>query len=95
MNRRLPSFLNSVGRIGDFSQAEGDQIDLSEIDANLIDVGDQAFVFIGTGDFDATAGQIRFFQEDGNTIVQVDLRMSTPAFPSGADRRGAAGAFVT
>jgi Ca2+-binding RTX toxin-like protein len=47
--------------IPDFNQAQGDLIDLSEIDANTGVGGDQAFSFIGNGvDFSGTAGEVRF-----------------------------------
>jgi Ca2+-binding RTX toxin-like protein len=46
--------------IRDFSRADGDQIDLSEIDANTDASGNQAFSFIGTQGFSGTAGQLRY-----------------------------------
>ena len=47
--------------VSDFSHAQGDQLDLSLIDANTALGGDQAFVFIGSAAFggDATA-QLRY-----------------------------------
>jgi Ca2+-binding RTX toxin-like protein len=38
----------------------GDKIDLSDIDANPILAGDQAFTFIGSAAFGSQAGQLRF-----------------------------------
>jgi glucose/arabinose dehydrogenase len=59
----------SVGAVGaaldradvvrDFSQRDHDRLDLSRIDANSLRAGNQAFSFIGKGDFTA-AGQIRY-----------------------------------
>ncbi len=46
-------------RIGDFSDAQNDRIDLSLIDANSGLAGDQAFSFIGTAAFGARAGELR------------------------------------
>ncbi|MAS44791.1 MAG: hypothetical protein CML43_16995 [Rhodobacteraceae bacterium] len=45
-------------RIVDFGRG-GDLIDLSGIDADAIARGDQAFAFIGAGDFSETAGELR------------------------------------
>lgn len=69
---RLADSPSGVGhdRIRDFSHAEGDVIDLSAIDA-LIGSGNDSFGFIGEDDFDG-AGQVRFFQASGQTIVQAD-----------------------
>jgi Ca2+-binding RTX toxin-like protein len=58
--------LNDTGWTGqdfitDFKQYEGDTIDLSQIDANTLLDGDQAFVFIGNDvDYTGTAGELRF-----------------------------------
>jgi serralysin len=47
--------------IPDFNQADGDLIDLSEIDANTLVGGNQAFSFIGNGvEFSGAAGEVRF-----------------------------------
>lgn len=54
--------------ITDFSKMN-DFIFLDAIDANLSIAGDQAFTWIGTAPFTA-AGQLRYFQQDGYTIVQ-------------------------
>lgn len=52
----------------DFNFAEGDRIDVSGIDASDLGAGDQAFSFIGGGDFTA-AGQIRHLDIGGNTFL--------------------------
>ncbi|HEY8611024.1 MAG TPA: calcium-binding protein, partial [Roseomonas sp.] len=58
--------------IADFTSAQNDKIDLSGIDA--ITGGTQdSFTFIGTGDFTGVAGQLRYVQEGGNTIVEGDV----------------------
>ena len=46
--------------IRDFSRAEGDRIDLTDIDANSLAAGDQAFHFIGTSAFGGVAGELRY-----------------------------------
>jgi Ca2+-binding RTX toxin-like protein len=65
----------NADRITDFSQADGDKIHLATIDANTTIAGDQAFIFLGTGAFQAgTRGQLRHENRaDGNTWVQGDL----------------------
>ena len=45
--------------ITDFSQMEGDKIDLRAFDANLLQAGFNSFSFIGAADFTG-AGQLRF-----------------------------------
>lgn len=49
--------------IHDFSRAQGDQIDLSAIDARINKPGDQPFKFIGKKQFDDKAGELRFFKQ--------------------------------
>ena len=50
-----------------------DKIDLSPIDSDILDFGNQAFAFIGMGAFTGVGdGQVRYFQQGGNTIIQVD-----------------------
>ncbi len=49
--------------------AGGDIIVLNAIDANAGVSGNQAFAFIGTNAFSA-AGQLRFFQDSGNTFIE-------------------------
>ena len=45
--------------ITDFNSSQGDHIDLSQLDANLLLDGNQAFTYIGGAAFSA-AGQLRF-----------------------------------
>lgn len=65
--------------ISDFSVADGDLIDLSAIDANIVEGIDQAFVFIGnitfTGGFNSPAGEVRFFYDAmaDRTFVELNL----------------------
>ena len=58
--------------IHDFSKAEGDLIDLSAVDADTGQSGDQAFAFIGTAAFSRSAGELRYEQSGGNTYVTGD-----------------------
>ena len=46
-----------------------DRIDLSAIDASRLTAGDQAFGFIGTGEFSGTAGELRATSIDGDTVI--------------------------
>lgn len=54
------STLDDPDYIKDFSHAQGDKIDVSPIDANELWGGNQAFSFIGDGDFTGAAGQLRY-----------------------------------
>ena len=63
----------NADRITDFSRAQGDKIDLSAIDANTGATGNQAFTFIGSGLFTHHAGELRFAQSGGNTIIAGDI----------------------
>ena len=56
----------------DFNSADQDNINLSAIDANPLQAGDQAFSFIGTAAFSGTAGELRMFTSGANTIVAGD-----------------------
>jgi hypothetical protein len=55
--------------------ALGDIIDLSVLDANAGVGGNQAFTFIGTAAFSA-AGQLRYSQVGGETIIQANTNSS-------------------
>ncbi len=58
--------VSGVDRITDFSQAEGDRIDVSRL--SLL----RPLVFIGAGAFTA-AGQVRAVYDGGDTLVEVNL----------------------
>jgi hypothetical protein len=64
-----------VGRdtIVDFNRLEGDKIDLSGIDANLIMAGDQAFTVV-SGDFTGGMGELSIIRWAGYSTVQIDLQ---------------------
>jgi Ca2+-binding RTX toxin-like protein len=61
-----------VDTITDFSTAQGDQIDLTGIDANTTVAGDQAFTFIGTAAFHNVAGELRYVVVGANVTVTGD-----------------------
>jgi Ca2+-binding RTX toxin-like protein len=54
-----------------FSRSELDRIDLSAIDAKDGDANNDAFTFIGIGQFTA-AGQVRFTVDGGHTIIEAN-----------------------
>ncbi|MGK9171257.1 M10 family metallopeptidase C-terminal domain-containing protein, partial [Inquilinus limosus] len=60
-------------RITDFSQAQGDRIDLAAVDASTLAGGNQAFTFIGTATFTGVAGQLRFAVGGGLTTIAGDV----------------------
>ena len=60
--------------IRDFSHAQGDDIDLSTIDAKVGIPGNQAFSFIGQGAFTGVKGQLHYkFEGPAKTIVEGDI----------------------
>nr|WP_042251467.1 type I secretion C-terminal target domain-containing protein [Paracoccus sp. PAMC 22219] len=72
---RLESGAGPAGRdvITDFNRAQGDKIDLGAIDANLRLAGNQAFAFVGTDGFSGSAGELRYLQANGATLIFADL----------------------
>lgn len=58
-------------RIGDFSHAEHDRIDLKLVDAKA-GGADDPFTFIGAAAFSHTAGELRAFASGADTVVQGD-----------------------
>ena len=77
------SAVAAYDRITDFSHAEGDRIDLSQIDANPFFSGDQAFFYIGAANFHRIAGELRldggFLQGDLNGDTVADFRIAVNA----------------
>ena len=63
---------STADRITDFSRGDGDQIDLSAIDA-VLGGDDDAFAFIGKDGFSGTAGELRYEFVDGYTMVFMDV----------------------
>ncbi|WP_085316048.1 Ig-like domain-containing protein [Derxia lacustris] len=59
--------------IVDFRLAEGDVIDLSEIDASFAIDGNQAFTFIGRDRFTDVGAQLRYTQDAFNTYLYGDV----------------------
>ncbi|MGF6231159.1 Ca2+-binding RTX toxin-like protein [Inquilinus ginsengisoli] len=59
--------------VTDFSQAQGDRIDLSLIDADTGTAGNQAFTFIGAGLYTGVAGQLRYSAVGGVTTIAGDV----------------------
>ncbi|MFN3210918.1 MAG: M10 family metallopeptidase C-terminal domain-containing protein [Roseovarius sp.] len=57
--------------ITDFATGE-DRIELGRIDADITQGFKQAFAFIGAAGFSGLAGELRYTQAGGSTIVQAD-----------------------
>ena len=68
----------------DFGRGKGDKIDLGYVDANEQVWGDQAFQFIGNAAFTGVGGQLRWFQQNGDTIVEAN---TTDVTDAGAEMR--------
>jgi len=60
----------TADRITDF--ATGDKLDLSNVDASSQVPGDQAFTFVGAGQFTHRAGELRYEQINGSTYISGD-----------------------
>jgi Ca2+-binding RTX toxin-like protein len=56
----------------DFSQRQGDRIDLHKLDGDPDAAGNQRLEFIGGQRF-SDAGQVRALEVDGHTVIQVNL----------------------
>ena len=80
---------DAIDRIMDF--AAGDRIDLSQIDANALLDGDQAFAFIGDGEFSGAAGELRYDGEmvhgdlNGDAIADFSILISNHWALQGGD----------
>ena len=60
--------------IGDFSQADGDRIDLRLIDPDAVAAGNQAFTFVGTAAFTTNSKfQLRYEVQGSDVQVEIDL----------------------
>jgi Ca2+-binding RTX toxin-like protein len=68
--------IGSGDMIYDFSNAEGDQINLQVIDADAYAPGNQGFRFIGAADFSGTPGEINYVHDQGNTFIQMQTGIS-------------------
>ncbi|MBA4271807.1 MAG: metalloprotease, partial [Pseudomonas sp.] len=66
--------------ISDFNSLQGDKIDLTKFDANLLTAGFNGFSFIGAADFTG-AGQLRFVDHvlsgnvSGNTGADFEIQL--------------------
>lgn len=59
-------------RITDFKRADGDRIDLSDIDAGSGTIATEHFTFIGTAVFSGTAGELRYQSSGSETWLTGD-----------------------
>lgn len=69
------SIRDKAGRdtISDFNRAEGDKIDLREIDANTKLAGNQAFKFIGGANFTKHAGELQDYSNASGHYIRADV----------------------
>ncbi|WP_342236125.1 calcium-binding protein [Inquilinus sp. OTU3971] len=66
--------VGAADSITDFDRAQGDLIDLSQIDADTTVAGNQAFTFIGTGLYTGQAGELRYAHVyPGNHTIAGDV----------------------
>jgi hypothetical protein len=63
----------SADSISDFVEGGSDLLDLSDIDADTVAGGDQAFSFIGSSAFSGSAGELRQFTSGADTYVAGDV----------------------
>ncbi|QZH74392.1 MAG: sulfatase-like hydrolase/transferase [Erythrobacter sp.] len=63
---------NTADRIKDFNRLEGDNIDLSAVDA-ILGGADDAFDYIGSDAFSGTAGELRWEHVGSNTMIFMDV----------------------
>jgi Ca2+-binding RTX toxin-like protein len=71
------STMSAMDTVRNFKSTDAfaiDKIDLSAIDANMLDTDtDSGFNFVGTNAFTKTAGQLRYGNSGGNTFVYGDV----------------------
>ncbi len=88
---------SSVGKyraadfVADFSDADGDKIDLTAIDAKRFVKGDQKFHFIGAHEFTGKAGELRFVKGKVLGDVNGDGRADFKLAVDGSDFAGGVG----
>ena len=63
----------------DFGAAQGNRLHLSAIDADANTAASDEFTFIGTAAFSGVAGQLRYFQQAGDTFFAGDLNGDSSA----------------
>jgi Ca2+-binding RTX toxin-like protein len=63
--------------IADFSRAQGDRVDLRDIDANAQVGGNQAFTFIGEAPL-TEVGQLQYYHANGDTFLEANTTDATP-----------------
>ncbi len=71
--RRQRGGIGHADRIADFSHAQADRIDLSQIDANGSAAGNGSFSFIGTAAYTGVAGQLRYAVSGTDAVIAGDV----------------------
>ncbi|MBH1970360.1 MAG: hypothetical protein I8H92_04035 [Moraxellaceae bacterium] len=70
-----------LGEVLDFSAARGDKLDVSKIDADITQTGNQTFGFIGDEVFSHHAGELRFSQRllqgdiNGDGVADFEIKL--------------------
>ena len=64
---------SSWDTISDFTSAQGDEIDVAGIDADVTLAGNQAFTFIGNAEFSGHAGELAYSTVGGRLVVAGDI----------------------
>ena len=62
--------------VWDFNAAQGDDLNITNIDANVYAGGDQDFTFIGNAAFSGTPGEVRYYHSGGNTYIEMQTGTS-------------------
>lgn len=70
--RNGDSTLTEMDHIHDFNYAEGDRIDIVNVDADTVTRGYQRFTFIGTSEFSGKAGELRYETKAEGTYILSD-----------------------
>lgn len=70
---RFDSIPTAPDFIDDFSSPQRDRINLTGIDSDLSEVGNQRFLYIGSEAFSREAGELRWVRTANATYVQADL----------------------
>ncbi len=69
------STMTGVDAIAGFDPAK-DVIDLSRIDANIMQAGIQNFTFIGSNAFSGAGAQVRYYQDPANKVTWVQAKLA-------------------
>lgn len=69
----LVTKIGEYDTIAQFRVSQNDKIVLSAIDANTNVAGNQAFTFLGKGNFTGAGGELRYYYSGENTMIVADI----------------------